>query len=312
MLFPEYFEGGQEEFPNIQPLEDILNPLKFARKYPREVGAVATILLPFLVYGSAFSLGYVSRKILDKSSEMPVASVPASMLMTTHLAETKKPTIEERIGAIRKEFQEEKPPLAIVASQTEPDANIFNYRAVDLPENIPFKYEIIAAAMKYNVDPFLLVSIIENESGFDPSAESPKGARGLMQVMPTTAELIGFSRDDMWDPRQNIRAGAKYIRLQLDRFKRLDLALAAYNAGPGMVLQFSDNWQYYWPETQEYVPKVMRRFESLTGKPLRARIALDYEEREPQIRVRRRHYSRHPEVAGIVGQRDKTSIFGNL
>ena len=98
----------------------------------------------------------------------------------------------------------------------------------------PYEEAINKAAQKYNLDPNLIRAVIQTESSFRPNAVSKCGAQGLMQLMPGTARGLGVS--DSFDPSQNIDGGAKYIRQMLDRFNgNLDLALAAYNQGPGAV-----------------------------------------------------------------------------
>jgi soluble lytic murein transglycosylase-like protein len=97
----------------------------------------------------------------------------------------------------------------------------------------PYLGVIRQAARKHGVPPLLVLSVIGAESGFDPRAISPKGAKGLMQLMPATARALGVS--DPFDPRENIFAGTRYLAHCLRTFIRRALALAAYNAGPTLV-----------------------------------------------------------------------------
>jgi hypothetical protein len=116
---------------------------------------------------------------------------------------------------------------------------------------------ILAAATEHGVDPFLIKAIIKAESNFDPTAVSPKGAQGLMQLMPATAR--GLQVSDPFDPRDNISGGAKYFRFLLDSYEGdVELSLAAYNAGPGNVKNAIPNF----PETRTYVAKVLDNYQS--------------------------------------------------
>lgn len=108
----------------------------------------------------------------------------------------------------------------------------------------------------YQVDPVLIGLIIEQESNYDPLALSPAGAMGLMQLMPDTAWMLGV--DDPWDAEQNIEGGVRYFAEQLDKFASIELALAAYNAGPGAVETWGGVPPY--PETVEYVNAIMGRY----------------------------------------------------
>lgn len=115
------------------------------------------------------------------------------------------------------------------------------------------------AAQRNHLDPALLDAVIGQESGFRPDVVSGAGAIGLMQLMPSTARELGVS--DPFDPAQNVEGGAKYLRSLLDRYDgRLDLALAAYNAGPGAVDHFGGVPPY--KETQEYVSSIMSGYRS--------------------------------------------------
>lgn len=125
----------------------------------------------------------------------------------------------------------------------------------------------------YDVDPILVKLLVEQESGFDPFALSPAGAMGLMQLMPDTAWLLGV--DDPWDPEQNIEGGVRYFSEQLERFGDIELALAAYNAGPGAVEKWNAVPPY--PETIDYVQQILGRYRFEIEKLERP---LNYEEFE--------------------------------
>lgn len=115
---------------------------------------------------------------------------------------------------------------------------------------------IETTARQFNLHPELLHAVVRTESAYNPSAVSSAGAVGLMQLMPATAARYGVS--DIWDPGQNLRGGARYLRDLLDLFEHdLRLALAAYNAGEGAVMRHGRQIPPY-PETQSYVRKVLQ------------------------------------------------------
>lgn len=119
---------------------------------------------------------------------------------------------------------------------------------------------IVAAARKYGVDPALVAAVAKQESGFNQGAASGAGARGIMQLMPETAKALGVNPDDMM---QNIEGGAKYLAEMLKAYDGdIEMALAAYNAGPGNVEAAGGDMSRLPKETQNYVPAVMGYYDS--------------------------------------------------
>jgi len=117
---------------------------------------------------------------------------------------------------------------------------------------------IVESGKRNSVDPLLLYSIMHQESSFKPRAMSYKGARGLMQLMPGTASRFGVS--NIWDPKQNIEGGARYMRFLLNLFSDdVRLALAGYNAGEGAVMKYGYQVPPY-SETREYVRRIGNRY----------------------------------------------------
>lgn len=138
-----------------------------------------------------------------------------------------------------------------------------------LPNDETFSEIINEAARKYGVDPYLVKAVIKVESDFDPGAMSSKGAAGLMQLIPSTAKLVGCRNS--FSPYDNIMGGTRYLRMMLDRFNGvLDHALAGYNSGPGRVDQY--NGIPPFRETRNYVTKVNHYYSQFrAGLPVGAR-----------------------------------------
>lgn len=127
-----------------------------------------------------------------------------------------------------------------------------------------FAPHIDQIAGQHRLDPALLYAVISAESGFNPRAVSPKGAQGLMQLMPDTARRFGVT--DPFDPVANVRAGARYLRWLLDQFdNNTRLALAAYNAGENTVIRYGKRIPPY-QETQTYVVRVLSFYSHFRGQ----------------------------------------------
>lgn len=137
-------------------------------------------------------------------------------------------------------------------------------------ESIPFGDLITTAAEKHEVDPILVLAVIETESSFEKEARSPRGALGLMQLMPATGRWMGAG--NLLDPEQNIEAGTRYLKYLESRFKGdLDRQLAAYNAGEGTVRRYGGIPPYQ--ETRQYVARVMENYERRTAELAQIRTA---------------------------------------
>ena len=126
------------------------------------------------------------------------------------------------------------------------------------PQGQRWAGDIEAAASRKDLDPRLLAALVWAESSFNPAAVSASGAVGLTQLMPSTAAGLNV---DPWDPQENLLGGARFLGAQIERFGSVELALAAYNAGPGRV----DEAGGVPPETQDYVSRVLGYYRTLGG-----------------------------------------------
>ncbi len=167
------------------------------------------------------------------------------------------------------------PARADVYARTGPDGTVVftdaptdpGYRVVIRtgPPRIPWREAAHREARRAGLDPWLVRAVIRVESGENPRAVSPKGAVGLMQLMPATARELGV--ESPFHPRDNIRGGVAYLRELLDRYGgRLELALAAYNAGPAAVDRYGGVPPF--PETRRFVERVLdlyRRIRAARG-----------------------------------------------
>ena len=164
------------------------------------------------------------------------------------------------------------------ASEGFADREIANYSANKAGEKLPMNAAagmkgfttgdytvdsyIVDSSRRYGIDPLLIYSQMHQESSFKLRALSPKGASGLMQLMPATARRLGVT--NIYDPKQNIDGGVKYMRMLLDMFSGdVNLALAGYNAGEGAVMKYGNNIPPY-TETREYVRRISARYASIS------------------------------------------------
>lgn len=169
-------------------------------------------------------------------------------------------------------------PPAVDADTQDRLAESTAYRSLIQHPNLK-KYEKMLedAAAEYMLDPALLKAVIAAESGFNPKAVSPKGAVGLMQIMPATAQWLGLKGDrkqsvsrKLKDPKTNIRLGARYLKMLTERFPdNLALALAAYNAGEGSVVRYKHTIPPF-PETRNYVQVVTQLHDLYQPRPILA------------------------------------------
>ena len=143
--------------------------------------------------------------------------------------------------------EDDEPAVAVAAPQV-----AMAGPGAQLMENTTYEPLIQQAATTHGVPVRLVKAVIQTESAYQAGARSPKGAMGLMQLMPGTAKQ--YQAQHPYDPRANIEAGVKYLRTLLDQFE-LPLAIAAYNAGEGAVRRFGGIPPF--PETQDYVKKVL-------------------------------------------------------
>ncbi len=143
-----------------------------------------------------------------------------------------------------------------------------------LDSSTPFEQRVIAAAAREGLDPALVLAVVDVESRQSETAVSPKGAVGLMQVLPETAAEIGFP--NAADPARNLEAGCRYLAALLETFGGdVELALAAYNAGPGAVRHWGTVPPYR--ETRTFIARVGAVYTRLTGLELTAASRFTYQ-----------------------------------
>jgi membrane-bound lytic murein transglycosylase MltF len=154
------------------------------------------------------------------------------------------------------------------------------------------------SAKAHNVDPLLVQSVIQVESNYNHYAVSPKGAEGLMQLMPGTARMLGVSNS--FDPAENIEAGVKYLRYLQSVYQDDRLALAAYNAGPKAVDRYKGAPPY--AETQDYVNQVGQRYRTAKEVEAAAKNAAQAAAATGATEIERPAEEQHPKLEQSIDQ----------
>ena len=186
-------------------------------------------------------------------------------ILTAHSAAIAEVRMEDRDGVLYvKNVEPPQPPPAVALQPSSPPGG-----PVAAKTAAPYRGLIRAAAARHGLASELVEAVIRVESNFEPRAVSSKGARGLMQLMPKTARLLGVR--NVFDARQNIEGGARHLRNLVDRYNgNLTLALAAYNAGADAVARHGGIPPY--AETRAYVARVLKLLQR-TGLPASAEAA---------------------------------------
>ncbi|WP_051261927.1 lytic transglycosylase domain-containing protein [Desulfovibrio inopinatus] len=221
--------------------------------------------LVFLLFVSTYACAYSLYGQTDEYGIVHLSTAPRDGLVLIYEGKN-KPTLGmaairkliKKHGGEAKEMKKEwiaehvpaqllKPRKGRPFPKVKPSAKILKY--------------IDASSKRHKLDPELVYAVIEQESGFANFAVSPKGAQGLMQIMPETQALLGLT--EPFDPARNIEAGTRYLRWMMDKFKHVKLALAAYNAGPEAVSRYNGIPPY--EETRYYVARILSRYAMLKG-----------------------------------------------
>lgn len=213
----------------------------------------AALIIPFLFIFLAISASYSYAdifKFVDGDGVIHFSNMPKDY--------SSEPVVREKTGGKAVKAA----PAGATADKPRVERAVYKRveavqtKGVVTDGDVPYSSVIHEKCDKYGVDPSLVQAIIKAESGFNPLAVSPKGAMGLMQLMPSTAADMGVK--DSYDPEQNIEGGVRYFKYLLDNFNGdVELSVAAYNCGEGRVIR-NGKCVPEIPETKNYVKKVMK------------------------------------------------------
>jgi len=220
--------------------------------------ALAAALLPVSASADIF-------KYVDEGGVVYFSNVPKNLEPSAVIRESQPK--DPKYNPAYKVSKKKKPKAEATATADTSKAQCASYTpgAAPLGDDVPYCDIINSKCDKYGVDPSLVKAVIKAESNFNPQAVSPKGAKGLMQLIPSTANDMGVS--DVFDPDQNIDGGVKYLSYLLGLFGGdRELSVAAYNCGQGRVIR-SGNSVPEIAETKSYVKKVLKlSADPITGK----------------------------------------------
>ncbi len=223
--------------------------------------SIAPRLLAFGLVALGF-LGpaHAELVILEDGNVMKVAAFEAdgdlARLTFPHGGRITMPiTRVERVVDDEVEPEPETPPAPVLAEVQEAPVPLrFEEAQAKVPEG-PYGPLIFEAARRHSVNPQVVAALIRAESAGNPRAVSHKGARGLMQLMPATAQRFGTRKEKLYDPKENLEAGIKYLSWLVEQFPNdLSKVLAAYNAGENAVLRYGGIPPYR--ETRNYVRRI--------------------------------------------------------
>lgn len=221
------------------------------------------LLLCSLLFFAAILLLYPEVDAVDEESSPSIRSytVPGSVMKVlfrdiTGLMFPKRDSLQKEFVDLETD--------SILAERKESE---------EVPLKFAYSHFILPLASKHGVDWKLVAAVMAVESNFNPQARSPKGALGLMQLMPRTAAIYRLKPEELLEPRKNIEAGVQHLKMLHKRFDgNLELMIAAYNCGEGAVERFDGIPPY--KHTRNFVRKVLARYKSPAAFLKRPRVAL--------------------------------------